>query len=278
VGAEARTTGRRLLGLGLALALASLAPAAPSAAASPPVGPPPPEGPPAPAASSANGDGRRTIGRLPANLGRAFVGVFDRDNLAPLLIGGTATAASAALDENVQGSIDSRAWHDAFATAGSPLYTTVFVGGMFAAGRFAPGTRFRAMTYDMLDAFVVNAAYTEALKLAITRERPDGQDEKSFPSGHTSTAFALATVAERHYGWKVGVPAYALAGVMGASRVQQDKHYLSDVVAGATLGYIVGRTVERLNGRPLPAGRQATVSVTPILGRDVRGMRVSVVF
>jgi len=86
------------------------------------------------------------------------------------------------------------------------------------------------------------------LKLAVGRERPNGQDNKSFPSGHTSNAFAMAAVAERHYGWKLGVPAYVLAGVMGASRLHQDKHWLSDVVAGATLGYIVGRTVVKQDG------------------------------
>jgi membrane-associated phospholipid phosphatase len=135
------------------------------------------------------------------------------------------------------------------------------------------------MTYDMLDASIVNLAYTEVLKLAVGRERPNGQDQKSFPSGHTSNAFTLATVAERHYGWKLGVPAYLIAGVVGASRIQQDKHHLSDVLAGATLGYIVGRTVVRVNSRPLEgAVRGASIQVSPILGRDVRGVRVTVVF
>jgi membrane-associated phospholipid phosphatase len=114
----------------------------------------------------------------------------------------------------------------------------------------------------------------------VGRERPNGQDDKSFPSGHTSNSFALAAVAERHYGWKVGVPAYILASVVGASRIQQDKHYLSDVVAGATLGYIVGRTVVRVNSHPLetPTSRHAEWSVAPVLARDARGLRLSVSF
>ncbi len=168
-------------------------------------------------------------------------------------------------------------WGESLGTAGGPLWSSVFVAGMFTAGRLSHGTRFRPMTYDMLDAAIVNLAYTEILKVAVGRERPNGQDAKSFPSGHTSNAFALATVAERHYGWKVGVPAYLVAGLVGASRIQQDKHYLSDVVAGAALGYIVGRTVVRVNGRPLEeAARGASIQISPILGRDVRGVRVSV--
>ena len=66
---------------------------------------------------------------------------------------------------------------------------------------------------------------------------------------------------------------------MGASRIQQDKHYLSDVVAGATLGYIVGRTVVRVNGRPLEEGRRAaSVQVSPMMARRTRGARLVVVF
>jgi len=72
------------------------------------------------------------------------------------------------------------------------------------------------------------------------------------------------------------VPAYFLAGVVGASRIQQEKHYLSDVVAGATLGFIVGRAVVRVNGRPLePPGRSARVDIAPIVGRRARGVAVA---
>ena len=66
---------------------------------------------------------------------------------------------------------------------------------------------------------------------------------------------------------------------MGASRIDQDKHWMSDVVAGAALGYIVGRTVVRVNGRPLESGgSQVTLSVSPIVARHARGLQMSVVF
>jgi membrane-associated phospholipid phosphatase len=73
------------------------------------------------------------------------------------------------------------------------------------------------------------------------------------------------------------VPAYLLAGVVGASRIQQDKHHLSDVLAGATLGYIVGRTTVRVNNAPIE-GKRPIVTVSPILGRDTRGVMVAIVF
>jgi hypothetical protein len=111
----------------------------------------------------------------------------------------------------------------------------------------------------------------------VHRTRPDGSDNRSFPSGHTSAAFALASVAEQHYGWKVGAAAYAAAAAMGASRLMEDKHYLSDVVAGATIGYMVGTATVRVNGESLP-GTVAPVavwSVSPVLGPQMRGVTVS---
>jgi membrane-associated phospholipid phosphatase len=50
-------------------------------------------------------------------------------------------------------------------------------------------------------------------------------------------------VLQRHYGWKVGVPAYAIASYIAASRLSNARHYLSDVLVGAAVGIIVGRTV-----------------------------------
>ena len=241
---------------------------------------PPP--PPDVSSGSAPGrnDGRRTMGRLPVNLGRGILGVFHKDNLIPLGVGAAATGAASFLDDETRDAVQGYSWGETFETGAGPIWSSVVVVSMFTAGRFARGDRFRAMTYDMLDAAVVNFGYTELLKVAVGRERPNGQDNKSFPSGHTSNSFALAAVAERHYGWKVGVPAYVLAAVVGASRIQQDKHYLSDVVAGATLGYIVGRTVVRVNSQPLEthSSRHADWSVAPILARDARGLRLSVAF
>lgn len=74
------------------------------------------------------------------------------------------------------------------------------------------------------------------------RTRPDGT-QYSFPSGHAATTFATATVLQRHLGWKAGVPAYAFATYVAASRVQVKRHYLSDVTMGAAIGIIAGRSV-----------------------------------
>jgi membrane-associated phospholipid phosphatase len=99
-----------------------------------------------------------------------------------------------------------------------------------------------AIGADLVRAQIVAQTMTFGIKMAARRTRPDGT-QFSFPSGHASTTFATATVLQRHLGWKAGVPAYALASYVAASRVQVKRHYLSDVTLGATLGIIAGRTV-----------------------------------
>jgi membrane-associated phospholipid phosphatase len=232
-----------------------------------------------PVAPAGEGDGRRTIGRLPANLGRGVVGVFHKDNLVPFLVGGAATGAVSFADDSVRDALSDpeSGFGKTMETIGAWPDEAAAV-ALFVAGRFAHGQRFRAMTYDLVDASIVNLSYTALLKVTVRRERPDGSNNQSFPSGHASSAFALATVAERHYGWKVGVPAYAFAAAMGYSRLLRDKHYLSDVVAGATLGYIAGRTAVRVNSQAIGHPGGATLNISPIVTRHTRGLQVSLMY
>lgn len=77
-------------------------------------------------------------------------------------------------------------------------------------------------------------------KAVIHEQRPDNSDNNSFPSGHTSLAFASATTLYRRYGWEYGVPAYALATLTGTARVAARKHHWWDAVAGAAIGTSTG--------------------------------------
>lgn len=79
-----------------------------------------------------------------------------------------------------------------------------------------------------------------ALKSLAHERRPDGSDRHSFPSGHTSFSFAAAASLENRYGWKVGVPAFALASFVGVARVEAKRHHWYDVVAGAAIGSASG--------------------------------------
>ena len=81
-------------------------------------------------------DGRRTLRRLPANLGRTTVGVWNADNLVPFLVGGVAAGSASFLDDDVRNSVDANqlGWGSTFETGGGPIYSTIFVAGMFTAG------------------------------------------------------------------------------------------------------------------------------------------------
>lgn len=79
---------------------------------------------------------------------------------------------------------------------------------------------------------------THGLKHTVRRERPDGSDNLSFPSGHTAAAFLGAAFIHQRYGIEYGVPAYLAASFVGYSRVEAEKHYVTDVLAGATIGFL----------------------------------------
>ena len=81
-------------------------------------------------------------------------------------------------------------------------------------------------------------AATEALKRLVGSERPNGRDDRSFPSGHTSISFGAAAHLHARYGWQWGAPALATAGLVGLSRVEAHEHRWIDVAAGALLGTV----------------------------------------
>lgn len=232
------------------------------------------------AASPAFDDGRRTMGRFVSNLFRGTVGIVSTNNVGPLLIGGGATGIGALFDDEVADWIadPEHSFGNSLEDGAAPAAVGAAVAVLFATGRAVDAPRYRAVTYDWVHAFLINAGYTTLLKEVVHRKRPNGEDNLSFPSGHAANAFALAAVAERHYGWKGGVPAYTLASLVAVSRLQRNKHYLSDVMAGATLGYIVGRTVVRVNGRPLDPQRGGRFSLSPVLTRRTRALVATVEF
>ncbi len=89
---------------------------------------------------------------------------------------------------------------------------------------------------DFLKSFGATVGTTLGLKLAVSKERPDGSDDDAFPSGHAATAFQGASFIARRYGWKPGAPAYAAASYVAWAQVKIDKHDWSDVLAGAAIG------------------------------------------
>ena len=86
---------------------------------------------------------------------------------------------------------------------------------------------------------LVSSGVTLALKSLVDAERPNGEDNDSFPSGHATTSFAAAGYLHRRYGLRYGVPAYVAATAVAASRVDNDHHRVADVVAGALIALTI---------------------------------------
>jgi membrane-associated phospholipid phosphatase len=222
----------------------------------------------------------KRLDHFAADLGRNLRGVWTSRTLGPAAVGGILALASSAADDPAGGWLQGRRL-DSFGSvgewSGSGRTMAALTGGLLLAGQLAPEGRFRAVTYDMAQAGLVNAAYTYAIKKAVGRERPNGANRLSFPSGHTSNAVAAATVWAHHYP-KAAVPAYTAAGLIGVSRIAKGAHHVSDVLAGATLGYVVGRTVVR-GPRPLGrTGAELTVGADGGPSGDGMGVAVSVGF
>jgi membrane-associated phospholipid phosphatase len=119
--------------------------------------------------------------------------------------------------------------------------------GMATAGFIKHDKAMIRNAYAGLAALAVTGGITVVLKYAVSRERPFVTypdikqkvkvNSPSFPSGHTSSAFATATSVSLSYPkWYVIAPSYAWAGTVGYSRMHLGVHYPSDVLAGALIG------------------------------------------
>ena len=120
--------------------------------------------------------------------------------------------------------------------------------GTLAYGYISKDKKIQYNGYELLIVTGINVATTTLLKNLVNRTRPADQYPgeifvsnpslgKSFPSGHTSQAFAMATTLTLQYKkWYVTAPAYLWAGCVGYSRLYMGKHYPTDVLAGALLG------------------------------------------
>ena len=120
------------------------------------------------------------------------------------------------------------------------------VGGAFATfgiGKLTSNPDIESLGRDLVRAQILTQSLTQIIKFSVGRTRPDASSNHSFPSGHSAGTFAAATVLQKRYGWKVGIPAYGFAAYVAASRLSENKHYLSDVIFGAAIGIMGGRTV-----------------------------------
>lgn len=115
--------------------------------------------------------------------------------------------------------------------------------GVYTAARLVHNEKLSAVGGDLIRAQILSQGVVQVSKVLAHRQRPDGSDNFSFPSGHTASAFATASVLQKYYGWRVGVPTYGFGAYVAAARMSANKHNFSDVLMGAAIGIAAAHTV-----------------------------------
>ena len=165
-------------------------------------------------------------------------------------------------------------------------YSVGVVGGFYLVGSLADDDTAIMVAQDGLTASIIaSGLITPAIKIVTGRRRPyedagsnnfqalgAGNRNSSFPSGHTTEAFALASVISAHYEetW-VKSSAYTVATLVGIARCYHDAHFASDVLAGALIGSWVGHSVVTHN----QTRRAGKVVLLPETAQDLIGLRLT---
>gem|GEM_PF-252836 len=142
--------------------------------------------------------------------------------------------------------------------------------GFYLYGHFFKNPKAERVALLAVESFAVTGLFNTALKFSTGRTRPQSAQnsrqwngfstsDNSFASGHTSTVFAIATVLASEYKNNPWVPpvAYGIATLTGLSRLNDNKHWASDVFFGGALGYFISKTLLKLHSNK--KGRHYTI-------------------
>jgi len=232
-----------------------------------------------------------TVSVLEAPLG------WDKEDWTHFGFAAAALAATAMLLDRPMNDAVLRNHHDSWDGTARHLeslgstYAIAAAGGFYLTGWLSGNNELRATGTDAISASLITGLLiVPALKYTAGRARPV-QDlgpnsfkpfggKESFPSGHTTEAFAVASVITAHYpGTWVQITAYGLASLAGLARLEQNAHWTSDILAGALIGTSVGKAVTRLNQQKR-TGKLAHLQlmVAPDLRPGFHGIQVGVIF
>jgi membrane-associated phospholipid phosphatase len=167
-------------------------------------------------------------------------------------------------------------------------FSPIIIGGLYLGGRLAKNHRLAGTSLTAAKALIVSSVSANIVKQLTHRHRPyqddipdhanwDGPfsnfEYNSFPSGHSTAAFSMATVYAMEYSSTIWVPAlaYTLATGTAVSRLYDNKHWASDVVIGSALGFVTGRFMWKQSRKGnnrlviLPSAGTRAASVTFII-------------
>jgi hypothetical protein len=171
---------------------------------------------------------------------------------------------------------------DLFEPLGNGQVTAFGSLGVYLGGKLSGSEEVTETGRALIESVFFTQLFTMTFKGLTGRDGPsDSADAddffgggSAFPSGHTSRAFAIATVLAERYGKIAAWIAYPLATLVGLQRIQSDVHWASDVLAGAALGWGVGKAVVRLRAARADAERKITFA--PTFGPQGRGAGIMV--
>ena len=208
-----------------------------------------------------------------------------------LLFGGVAAGVGTAFafDEDIQRAVqrNRNSTVDNVFDAVTPFgggYAFATLGAFYLGGAIFDDRRAKAVALDGVSAsLIASGLILYPVKYTVGRSRPNANvgayhfnpfsGHDSFPSGHATEAFTVATVIAEHYDsiW-IKVTSYGLASMVGYARLNSNVHWASDVLAGAALGTFVGHVVVHVNEN------HWRLSVQPVLGPNMRGAELALSF
>jgi len=218
--------------------------------------------------------------------------------LSGIIVG--ATALSFTIDNSVRNGI--RNFHSSLLdkitgvgeSFGNGKYVLAISGALYIGGYLNNDNELRKTGLMLAEAIFLNGIVTEGLKIITGRSRPflnEGnteidffefefaKDENSLPSGHTSTAFTVATVlSERINNTYASIALYSLAGLTAFQRIYDDKHWISDTILGATLGTVIGLKIIDLNSEDEGGDSIVKMDITPVVNNGIYGVGIVLKF
>jgi membrane-associated phospholipid phosphatase len=258
--------------------LLTLLPTGVFAQEAPPAAPPDPQKPPAAVGEEGTKPTRNFASALLHNLADDVKHVPRQNSVYWLAGGGALALAVHPFDDNINQHFAGTGAADTFWKPGQIIGNTAVILGAgataYLVGRHNPA-RYRRLQHlgmDEIEASILTAGLVYGLKESVRRPRPERAEAHqasgfSFPSGHAASTFAAATVLQQHLGYRAGLPTYLIASYVAMSRLHENVHNASDVVFGAAIGIVAGRSVT-WHGRNfyaspmlLPAGGGIMVSI-----------------
>jgi len=172
--------------------------------------------------------------------------------LVPMAATGALIASDTHIANAFENSRGQVRWGGRISQIGAAYTLVPIVAGSYVYGAWRDSAKAREIgvlgTESLLDSLIVSGVLKEVFR----RNRPDEKNPgdfwgggTSFPSGHAIQVWTIASLLDHEYKHNriVGITAYSFAGIVSAARVAAQKHFASDIVAGGSMGWFIGRYV-----------------------------------